>query len=111
MMTTTSRNWHLKTKAKPSGKQKESGPSGPLFSFLNRNMNDDVIVYQVRSIDAFGNQGIIHAYATEEEAKTAIAMMKKRTNKRYTYVPVVNLPDQFWGINFPPEEKPKLKRR
>jgi hypothetical protein len=71
----------------------------------------DVIVYQVRSVDAFGNQAIIHAYESEEEAQAAMTMMKKRTSKRYVCVPVNNIPDQHWGINFPPEIQPKFKRR
>ena len=74
---------------------------------------NEVIVYQVRSVDAYGKQNVIHAYETEEEAATAIAMMRSRTGKRYISVPVPNQPDQHWGINFPPPapQSTKTSRR
>ena len=61
----------------------------------------DVIVYQVRSIDAHGNMRIVHAYETDEAAQNAIETMRKRAPGRYAVYPVVNQPDQYWGINFP----------
>jgi hypothetical protein len=68
----------------------------------------DVIVYQVRVIDANNNVRIVHAYETEDAAKAAIATMRRRAPARYTYSPVTNQPDAYWGINFPPPmpEKP-----
>ena len=57
------------------------------------------LVYQVRSVDAFENVRIIHAYETAEDAQTAISMMKSKTRLRYISVPVENQPDQFWGID------------
>ena len=62
---------------------------------------NETIVYQVRSIDIYSNETVIHAYSTEAEAQAAIDTMRKRTGKRYMYVPVPNQPDQYWGINFP----------
>jgi hypothetical protein len=59
----------------------------------------EVIVYQVRSVDAHGNTRTIHAYETEQKAKDAIATMKSSTGRRYIYVPVPNDPNQYWGIN------------
>jgi hypothetical protein len=59
------------------------------------------IVYQVRALDARGNPRIVHAYATEDEAKEAIVTMKKRVNARYVIVQTENQPNQYWGINFP----------
>jgi hypothetical protein len=66
-------------------------------------MNEtEVIVYQVRAVDGFGNSRIVHAYESEQAAKDAIAMMRsRRSGLRYIYVPVPNNPNEFWGINFP----------
>ena len=64
-------------------------------------MNENVIVYQVRVIDARGNIRIIHAYETEEAAKAAIATMRSRSQGRYEFVAVPNQPNSYWGINFP----------
>jgi hypothetical protein len=64
-------------------------------------MTTEVIVYQVRSIDAHGNERIVHAYETEDQAKKAIEMMKNKTRQRYVFVPVPNQPNEYWGINFP----------
>jgi hypothetical protein len=61
----------------------------------------ETTVYQVRAIDVYGNVRIVHSYETNDAAKAAIKTMKKRTGQRYVYVPVVNKPDQYWGINFP----------
>jgi hypothetical protein len=63
---------------------------------------NEAIVYQVRSVDAFGKQNVVHSYETEEAAKVAIKMMQKRTRKRYVVHPVKNRPAEHWGINFPP---------
>jgi len=65
------------------------------------NMNE-VIVYQVRSVDAEGNENVIHSYETEADAKAAIATMRRRVPRRYIVVPVPNQPDAYWGINFRP---------
>jgi len=70
----------------------------------------EMIVYQVRSIDAFGNAKVVHAYATQDEANDAIATMRSRTGKRYTSVPVPNQPDQYWGINIRPTPLPPKKK-
>ena len=71
-----------------------------LFYSLNTvNMSTPDLVYQVRSVTPSGAQTVIHAYETEDDAKQAIAVMKARTRKRYTYVQVENDPNQFWGIN------------
>jgi len=59
------------------------------------------IVYQVRAVDAFGNQRVVHAYLTEQQAKDAAVMMKKGTHKRYIYVPVPNNPKEHWGLDIP----------
>ena len=72
---------------------------------------NEVTVYQVRSVDAYGKQNVVHAYETEEEAQNALTMMKGRTGKRYVIVPVANQPDQHWGINFPPEPQKPVKSR
>lgn len=61
----------------------------------------EVIVYQVRAIDAWGNKRIIHAYESEEAAKTAIQIMRRRAPARYDIKAVPNQPNQYWGINFP----------
>jgi len=63
-------------------------------------MKEEVVVYQVRAIDAMGNARIVHAYVTEEAASDAIKSMKGQTNRRYITVAVPNQPAQFWGINF-----------
>lgn len=60
----------------------------------------DVIVYQVRSVDAYGRQNVIHAYESEAAAKTAIKMMQSKTRKRYVIHAVKNRPNEHWGINF-----------
>lgn len=78
--------------------------------FLNTIMSQPT-VYQVRSVDAVGNQNIVHAYESEDAAWEAIEMMKKRTRNRYVIVPVPNNPNEHWGINFPEEPKQKLVRR
>lgn len=72
----------------------------------------EVIVYQVRSVDALGKQNVVHAYETEQDAQNAINMMK-RPGKRYIYVAVPNNPNEHWGINFPvaPAPAPKVSRR
>jgi putative exporter of polyketide antibiotics len=73
---------------------------------------NETIVYQVRSIDIYNNQTVVHAYETEAEAQAAIATMRKRTGKRYMYVPVPNQPDQYWGINFPePVQPPPMMKK
>ena len=46
------------------------------------------IVYQVRAIDIRGNKRIIHTYETEDDAKSAIATMKRRSPARYDYVAI-----------------------
>jgi hypothetical protein len=43
-------------------------------------------VYQVRSIDVWGNKRIIHTYEKEADAKSAIATMRRRSVARYDYV-------------------------
>lgn len=65
------------------------------------NNNEEVIVYQVRAVDAHGNERIVHAYESEDQAKAAITFMKSKTRSRYTYVAVPNRPEEHWGINFP----------
>jgi hypothetical protein len=60
----------------------------------------DVIVYQVRVIDAHGNMRIVHAYETDAAAQSAIETMRKRAPGRYAVFPVNNQSDQYWGINF-----------
>lgn len=64
-------------------------------------MNEEVIVYQVRVIDARGNVRVVHAYETEAAAKIAIQVMRGRSGARYEYVSVPNQPKAYWGINFP----------
>lgn len=64
-------------------------------------MSEEVLVFQVRQVNAHGDQRIIHAYETEEQAKDAIAMMKLATKQRYIYIKVPNDPAQYWGINTP----------
>lgn len=71
----------------------------------------EVIVYQVRSVDSQGNENVIHAYETADDAKAAIEMMRKRVPKRYIVVPVPNQPDAYWGINFRPAATEKPVRR
>ena len=44
--------------------------------------------YQVRAIDIHGNIRIINNYDTEDEAKAAIATMKRRSSTRYDYIVV-----------------------
>lgn len=79
---------------------------------VNNSMSD-VIVYQVRVIDAMNNMRIVHAYETNEAAEKAIEVMRKRAPGRYAIFPVVNQPDQYWGINFPPPAPamPAAKRK
>ena len=74
------------------------------------NTNNE-IVYQVRSVDAWGRQNVVHAYETEAAAKTAIKFMYRRTRKRYVIHAVKNRPNQHWGINFPETPAPKPSRR
>jgi hypothetical protein len=59
------------------------------------------MVWQVRSVDAYGKQNVIHAYETEAAAQIAIKMMHRRTRKRYVIHYVKNRPAEHWGINFP----------
>jgi hypothetical protein len=76
-------------------------------------MSENVTVYQVRAVNVRNHQRIVHAYTTEAEAKTAMAMMKKSQGRypvRYISVPVVNNPSAHWGINFPVEPTPKKKK-
>ena len=63
------------------------------------------IVYQVRATDGRGSVRIVHAYESEAAAKQAIADMKARSGARYSYVPVVNQPNEYWGINPVPPAK------
>lgn len=78
-------------------------------------MNENVIVWQVRATNAHGKQRVVHAYTTEADAQVAIKMMKKgplalRHGLRYTAVPVQNIPNAHWGINFPDPANPKNKK-
>lgn len=66
----------------------------------------EVIVYQVRTVDAEGNQNVIHAYETDEMARAAVETMRKRRPGRYIIVPVPNQPNEHWGINFRPAPEP-----
>jgi len=63
-------------------------------------------VYQVRSVDAYGHQRIVHAYETSEQAQNAIDMMvksNKRIHRHYIISPVTNHPACHWAVHFPPK--------
>ena len=73
--------------------------------------NTEPVVYQVRAKNILGRERIVHSYPSEQEARSAIAFMKKgksalRHGVRYTVVPAKNDPTTHWGINFP---DPKIK--
>lgn len=69
-------------------------------------LDEKKTVYQVRAIDVYGNKRIVHSYETEDGARNAIEIMKKKTKMRYDIVTITNQPHMHWGIN-PPYVKKK----
>lgn len=70
---------------------------------------DAVTVYQVRALEG-GSERVVHAFETPQAAQEAIRVMKAKTGKLYKVVPVANDPNQFWGINFPPQPRSRVKK-